>query len=261
MKTALIIATYNWKSALNLCLESVLNQKQMPDEIIIADDGSREDTRELILRFQQLSPVPLIHVWHEDTGFRLAEIRNKAIKQSSCDYIIQIDGDVILHPYFVKDHIQFAQKNSFIKGRRSNISSKKSAEILKNHKAFIRWYHWGVLRKEHGFRSSFLHKMFKSEPKSTADGVMGSNMAFWKKDFMLVNGYNNQLQGWGAEDKELAQRLVNMGLVQRKLKFAAVQYHIYHKESDKSNQSLQLSEVDLAKEHKIIQCQHGIAQV
>ena len=118
MKVSLLISTYNRPDALELCLKSVLHQVYMPDEIIIADDGSKDETRDVIQKYADLSVVPLQHVWHEDNGFQLAMIRNKAIAVANGDYIIQIDGDLILHPYFVKDHKDFAKRNSFVRGSR-----------------------------------------------------------------------------------------------------------------------------------------------
>ena len=77
ISTSLIISTYNRSDALELCVKSVLRQSLLPDEIIIADDGSKEDTGELIHQLAASSEVPIIHVWHEDLGFRLASISNK----------------------------------------------------------------------------------------------------------------------------------------------------------------------------------------
>lgn len=114
IKTSLLISTYNWCEALNLCLNSVLQQSQQPDEIVIADDGSREDTKLIITEFSKKSSTPVIHVWHEDIGFRKTIILNKAIAKCSADYIIQIDGDLILHKHFIKDHIRFARANMFV---------------------------------------------------------------------------------------------------------------------------------------------------
>ena len=118
ISTSLIISTYNRSDALELCVKSVLRQSLLPDEIIIADDGSKEDTGELIHQLAASSEVPIIHVWHEDLGFRLASIRNKAIAKASKEYIIQIDGDIVLHKDFVKDHVRFAKKGSFVTGSR-----------------------------------------------------------------------------------------------------------------------------------------------
>jgi len=105
MRISLVISTYNWPEALELVLKSVLKQELMPNEVIIADDGSSISTKKLITKFKDLFTVPLIHVWHEDNGFQKATILNKAIAESSGDYIVQVDGDCIIHHKFIKDHV------------------------------------------------------------------------------------------------------------------------------------------------------------
>ena len=94
-KVSVIVSTYNRPDALELSLKSLMLQTRLPDEIVVGDDGSGPETREVVERMQSISPVPIIHVWHPDEGFRLAAIRNKAVLASTGDYIIQIDGDII----------------------------------------------------------------------------------------------------------------------------------------------------------------------
>ena len=101
MTVSLIITTYNWPRALYLCLDSVMQQTVMPSEILVADDGSGISTRDVVRHFQNISPVPVHHIWHEDRGFRVAAIRNKAIAASSGDYVIHVDGDLILQRNFI----------------------------------------------------------------------------------------------------------------------------------------------------------------
>ena len=137
ISTSLIISTYNRSDALELCVKSVLRQSLLPDEIIIADDGSKEDTRELIHQLAASSEVPIIHVWHEDLGFRLASIRNKAIAKASKEYIIQIDGDIVLHKDFVKDHVRFAKKGSFVTGSRVLIREGLTQKMLAERNCMI----------------------------------------------------------------------------------------------------------------------------
>ena len=98
---SLIITTYNWEKALNQVIQSALNQTVLPGEVIIADDGSKPPTKELIQKFQKNSPIPIIHSWQEDDGFRAAMSRNKAIAKASYEYLIIIDGDIILHLYVI----------------------------------------------------------------------------------------------------------------------------------------------------------------
>ncbi len=65
-KSTLIISTYNWHQALELVLLSIKNQVILPSEVIVADDGSAYETKQMIENYQKDFPVPLIHVWHED---------------------------------------------------------------------------------------------------------------------------------------------------------------------------------------------------
>ena len=127
---SLIISTYNWPQALQLCLESVRQQKVMPQEVFIADDGSGEETRTLIQQFQKNFPVPLHHVWHPDNGFQRAKILNRTIAQTNNHYVVQIDGDVIVHPRFVEDHLSLATEGRFLAGGGINLSQEISKEVL-----------------------------------------------------------------------------------------------------------------------------------
>ena len=110
-KCSLVTPTYNWPEALELLLKSVLNQSVLPDEVIIADDGSKPDTKLLIDQYKKDFPIPLIHIWHEDKGNRKPRIMNKAIAKANYEYIIEIDGDIIMNRYFIQDHLDLSQND------------------------------------------------------------------------------------------------------------------------------------------------------
>ena len=129
-KCSLVTPTYNWPEALELLLLSIMNQTVMPNEVIIADDGSKSETKELIEHFQTIFPVPLIHIWHEDIKNRKPRIMNKAIAKASFDYIIEIDGDIIMNKYFVEDHLRFAEKGFYLYGSRVNIKQSLLADLF-----------------------------------------------------------------------------------------------------------------------------------
>src|SRR5579871_5870564 len=97
---SLIIATYNWKEALALVLATVRAQSVLPGEVLVADDGSRDDTRALVEREAATFPVPLRHCWQEDSGFRKSRILNEAFARAAGEYLIEIDGDMLVHPEF-----------------------------------------------------------------------------------------------------------------------------------------------------------------
>ena len=127
----LLIATYNWPEALSLILKSVAQQSILPDEVIIADDGSDNRTRTVIEEFQRILPVPLHHEWQPDNGFQKTIILNKALAKAKGDYIIQVDGDVLLHKKFIEDHLRFAKPNSFVAGTRVIMNQALTKEVIR----------------------------------------------------------------------------------------------------------------------------------
>jgi glycosyltransferase involved in cell wall biosynthesis len=259
MTTSLIIATYNWKEALELSLQSVLQQTVFPDEVIIADDGSREDTAALIQEYQKKIPVPLIHVWHEDHGFQLAQIRNKAVARSDKDYIIQIDGDIILHASFIEDHIKRAEENRYVKGSRVLLSEALSKQKLTEKNIHFGLFEKGLKNKLNAIHLPYLHFLFNAEIKDPFK-IRGCNMAFWRKNFIQVNGYNEEISGWGREDSELVMRFINSGIYGKALKFGGIAYHIYHPENKKNNLHLNDEILESTIHQKLIRCNKGIDQ-
>ncbi len=234
MTISLIITTYNRLDALELVLLSVLAQRVMPDEVIIADDGSAKETQELIQKYQSIFTVPLIHSWQEDKGFRAARSRNLAISKSSSAYIIVLDGDMVLHPMFINDHKIYAQRGFFVNGSRALLSEKSTQKHLQERKHVIRWWNFGVMAKENAIRMPWLHKIIKGQ-LTGPEGVRSANMGFWKSDLIEVGGFDEAFVGWGREDSELAVRLMNAKVNRKNLKFAAIGFHLYHREEPRDH--------------------------
>ena len=243
MDCSLIITTYNWKSALELVILSSLRQSYLPVEIIIADDGSRDDTRKLIELLNKKSSIPIIHSWHEDEGFRAAKARNKAIAMANSDYIILVDGDMILHKDFIYDHCSFSKPGFFVQGIRAKLSSKKVKKLFKLRQINFNTFENGIKNKRNNVRSSILSFMFSGTRLFNRLKMLQTcNMAFYKKDCIKINGFNEDFVGWGREDSEFGARLINLGCKRRDLRFKGIGYHIHHEG---------VSRVMLDKNHKI----------
>lgn len=259
MKTALLISTYNWKEALDLVLQSVHLQSVFPDEILIADDGSKEDTKELINLWKTKSSIPIKHFWQEDKGFRKTIILNKAISGSEADYIIQIDGDIILSPKFIQDHYEERKEGFFLNGSRALINEENTKKLLNTKALCLKSVKKNIKNKINATRFPLLSKYFRKD-HIKSDNVKGCNFSFWKKDFIAVNGYNNEMNGWGHEDIELAARLNNLGIRQRRLKMKAVCYHLHHAFFDRKNEIANLETYHRVINNKIIHCNDGYEQ-
>lgn len=238
LSVSLIISTYNWPEALALCLKSVLDQRVLPDEVIVADDGSGESTRRVVDAFRETCPVPVLHIWQEDDGFRLARIRNKAIAAAKGEYIVQIDGDILMHPFFISDHIRFARKDAFVRASRVYLDAALSKYLMETGTTAVSIFSKGLSNFFSALHVPLLWPFFATAYKNKGDEryeIHGCNMAFWRQDAIAVNGYNEDFSGWGPEDKEFVARLLNMGKVKRFLKLGGIAFHLYHKENPKPN--------------------------
>lgn len=255
----LIISTYNRPEALEVVLISILKQTVFPDEIIIADDGSTNETKELLKKYQLLFKINIIHCWQEDQGFKLSQIRNKAIAQAKGDYIILIDGDIVLEKHFIADHIKNAVPGYFIQGSRVMLSPELTAKIIEEKNFSINFMSAGITNRFNTIRNRLLSGLMLNTLSDKFKSIKGCNMAFWKTDIIKVNGYNEDFIGWGSEDKEMAVRFYNSFIFGKKLKFAALGYHLYHP----INLDIELFEnnnriLEQAKTTKSTFCQNGI---
>jgi glycosyltransferase involved in cell wall biosynthesis len=259
--SSLIISTYNWPEALRLCLLSVLEQSVLPDEVIIADDGSTGQTADVIEAMRPTFPVRLVHVWQEDNGFQLSKIRNKAIAMSSCDYIIQIDGDLILHKHFIKDHLALSKRGTFVAGSRVLMNKELSQKMFYLDRGRITPFQSGLGNFTNRFSIAWLSR-YMADRYKTHDifALRGCNMAFWRDDLLRVNGYNEVFHGWGREDNEIAVRLLNSGVRKRAAKFAGVVFHIYHPEVDRARCPKNEAYLTEAMLNKTVYCCQGIHQ-
>ena len=256
---SLVTPTYNWPQALELLLLSIKTQSVLPNEVIIADDGSRPETTELIKKFQENFPVPLIHIWHKDNGNQKPAIMNKAIAKAKYDYIVEIDGDIIMHKDFVKDHLTYAKKGQYLFGSRVNIQKNILEDIFKNKTIHFSFFSKGIKKRTRTLRIP-IFMSFEKEHHNISKKLRGCNMSFWREDFIKINGFNEGLVGWGVDDSEMIQRLHNIGIVGKRLKHAGIAFHIYHKEQDKSHIALNNAIEDEVREKKIKFIEKGINQ-
>ena len=232
---SLIVTTYNNPPFLEMVLKSILKQRVCPKEVVIADDGSGVETKELIDRYRQLFPVPLIHSWIPDQGFRLSMSRNKAIAKATGDYIVMIDGDMVLTPHFIKDHQKLMRKGFFVVGSRAPLDEKETRRRLQTLNPVFHFWSRGLMKPQVLVRIPFLAAWLKG--KSGITRAKGCHLAFWKEDCVKVNGFDENFASWGYEDSDFFQRLLNIGIKRKNAKGMAGAVHLYHPEENRVNAS------------------------
>ncbi|MBL4908531.1 MAG: glycosyltransferase family 2 protein [Alteromonadaceae bacterium] len=236
--TSVVLSTYNEPKWLEKVIIGFQHQTELPDEIVIADDGSTHETKKVIDSLRAASPFPLIHIWQEDDGFQKTKILNKALHEVMGEYIVFTDGDCIPRNDFVKTHKENAQKGYFLSGGYFKLplqtSQSITAQDIKNGNAFnINWLANNGLKKTYktlkltalGWQQKMLN--FLTPAGATWNG---HNASGWLTDILHAKGFDERMQ-YGGEDRELGERLFNAGIKSKQLRYSAVVVHLDHKHS------------------------------
>lgn len=261
MKVSVIVTTYNNPSALKRVLDGFLFQRRLPDELIVADDGSGVETEEVIKSFSKKASFHVKHVWQENRGFRAAKIRNEAIKKTDADYIILLDGDCIPNRHFVDDHLRLKERGLFVQGKRI-LMSKKASETFTSDNANSPFSLFGLLvsnsisNPHHLIRVPF----FPALRYVKLRGIKSCNMGIFRDDLIAVNGFNEAFVGWGREDSELAVRLYRYGLKRKQHPFMAICFHLWHLSHPRDTLSINDKILEETIKNEVYSCANGIVK-
>lgn len=259
MRLALVITTYERPDALAAVLASVARQQVAPAEVVIADDGSGAATQEVARKFiaQSRAPARIVSQPHE--GFRLTRLRNLAIAATDADFIVFVDGDMMLHPQFIDDHARLARRGFYTQGVRAHADADLTQRLIAKPEKQPGFWSPGL----GGLRRAYL---LHSPPMSKLTRVMangfiaikGCNQGFWRDDLVRVNGFNEAIQGWGPEDKELAARLENSGVRRQTLLFGGIACHLHHAPASRAALPKNLALLEETCRERRTRCQLGL---
>lgn len=236
MKLSVIVTTYNSPAWLEKVLWGYSVQSHQDFELIIADDGSTEDTRELIDRARNETGLVIKHVWQEDMGFRKCRILNKGILEATSEYLVFSDGDCIPRKDFLEVHAREAEPGKYLSGGYHKLPMSTSEaisreDIISGRCFTLKWL------KAHGMRPSHKNSKLTASPLKakifntltpTACNFKGSNGSVWLKDALAVNGFDERMP-WGGLDREFGVRLINSGVKPKHVRYNAIVIHLDHK--------------------------------
>ncbi|MCL9775442.1 glycosyltransferase [Vibrio methylphosphonaticus] len=265
-KASIIVAFYNNLDVLSVVLKALESQSEKHFEVIIADDGSREDVVANLKAEIADSPLDIQHVWHEDAGFRKNRCLNLCIKASRSEYLIFIDGDCVPQTHFVEDHLSEAKLNRVVNGRRADLSPRCSELLVASSsperfvvdnfgKMVVDGLRGQGKNVEKGYRLS--NEWLRQKLQNKKKGLVGCNLSLHKADLLRINGFDMRYEAAGTgEDSDIDFRLQLLGVEIHNCFYKANQVHIYHKELPR----LPVNDVLFAKvkEEKIAYTQFGL---
>ncbi len=235
MRISVIISTYNQPAWLEKSIWGFAAQTHRDFELVIADDGSTDETRQLIERLRSETSVTIRHVWHEDHGFRKCTILNRATIAAEAEYLVFTDGDCIPRRDYLAQHARFAEPGYFLSGGIVRLPMPLS-RLISNDDIVAGQAHDLSWLRTHGLNWSLKHYKLVSSPRIAAllDSITttkatwnGGNASTWKESVLRVNGFDERME-YGYEDRELGDRLMNLGLRGKRLRYRAALVHLDH---------------------------------
>lgn len=237
---SIIVSTYNSPDYLSATLDALGTQDSAGFEVVIADDGSAEPTVTMLEDKKHEVNYPLLHAWHEDDGFRAAAARNNAVRKSTGEYLVFLDGDCLAPANFVSRHRSCAEHGYFVRGSRVMLTESFTRDLLSGRRLPDSLMQWCLLRltgKVNRIAPLFPLPYAKHRKATDWYGVKTCNLGMWRDDFEAVNGFDENYVGWGHEDADLAVRLIRNGVRRREGRHDVPVVHLWHPENSRDQLS------------------------
>jgi glycosyltransferase involved in cell wall biosynthesis len=270
---SVIVTTYNRPDALSEVLSALLDQTDGNYEIIVADDGSREDTRAVVQRFQQQQQeraeksIPLIHAWQSDDGFRASAVRNLGVYGSAGDYLVFLDGDCVPRADYVARQRTLAEPGFMVSGSRVLLSERLTAALLRDHcaasasrRGLLYWFRQRLTGNANKILPLlvFPDSSLRHYRKVRWNRIKSCNLGIWRSDYASVNGFDETFVGWGHEDADIVLRLARFGIRRKGGAFSTEVFHLWHKENTRVTESANRLKVQQRMVSKLIQAEVGL---
>jgi glycosyltransferase involved in cell wall biosynthesis len=235
---SVVVSTYNRPDALQASVESLFSQTDRDFEIIVADDGSGPATRACVEQLMARAPVPLTHAWQEDTGFRLARVRNLGIHLARGEYFLFLDGDCVVQRDFVAQHRRLAERGFMVTGSRVLLNEAFTRRVLEQHidlqaltlgQHIGAWLTGGIMKLFQLYMR--LPDIGRRRTRFSFRRIKGCNLAAWRDDLARINGFDESFTGWGYEDSDFVARLHNAGIHRKDGACATEIFHLWHREA------------------------------
>ena len=257
-RLSLIISTYNRPDALAKTFAGVALQTRLPDEVLIADDGSGQSTRVVVESWAKAQPFPVKHVWQEDNGFRKTVILNKSVAVAAGDYLVFTDGDCVPHARYVEDHLAIAEPGFWVQARRSFVEEGFVPQFEPGRTSVYRWMLTGRIT---GAAKGIRLPLPIVQRDTAQRGIIGCNLAVWREDLLAINGFDEEYSGWGiGEDSDMGTRLYHLGR-RRKFVYAhAIVFHLNHPRSPRDHVAGSLARLEETIRSGKVRCARGLDQ-
>ncbi|HEV3023712.1 MAG TPA: glycosyltransferase [Pirellulales bacterium] len=260
---ALLLSSYQRPANLRRALESIALQHGVDGrfELVVTDDGSTDETPRIVQEFARRVPFRVGFTTHPHAAFQLARCRNEGARSSSAPYLLFLDGDCILPSDHVRIHLERRRPGVVMAGDCCRLDKETSDRVTSD---VIRHGNLESLAPKSERRrlrkldlSSWLYRVIRHPTKPK---LIGNNVGIWRSDFVRVNGYDENFQGWGCEDDDLRLRLRKASVRVESIVRWTHTYHLWHpNEATLPSKWKQGANVDyLLRKGRLTRCRNGL---
>jgi glycosyltransferase involved in cell wall biosynthesis len=198
-------------------------------EIVVADDGSQDATRDVVHEFQCKSRFQVLFATHKHDGFQLARTRNDGVRASTAPYLVFLDGDCVAPRDHIVQHLRRRRHRTAMAGFCYFLDPATSARI---DEASIKSGAYAQLptraQKRRLTRMDRKARLYALLRLPRRPKLYGGAFGMWRRDYEFVNGFNEAFTGWGCEDDEFRLRLGRAGVRVRSILRWTRTYHLWH---------------------------------
>jgi glycosyltransferase involved in cell wall biosynthesis len=231
LEVAICVTTYQKPWHLRRTLASILGQRGIAGrfEAVITDDGSTDETPEIVEQFRRTVDFPVAFTTHPHAAFQVSKCRNEGARATRAPYLLFVDGDCVLPPDHVATHLAQRRPGYALLGDcyriEREISDTLSEEGARRGE-FLTWEINGERgRHARAHRKAVWYNLIRHPRKPK---LVGNNFSVWRADFERINGFDEKFCGWGQEDDDLGLRLRRAGVRLQSILGKTRSYHLWH---------------------------------
>ncbi len=270
MLISVIVTTYNRPDALSAVIRALLDQTDPDFEVIIADDGSGQPTRDALAAFRNaartLGLKRLVHAWQPDDGFRASAARNLGVFASKGEYLVFLDGDCVPRPDFIARHRLLAERGFMVSGSRVLLSEEFTKSVLSSGETIhMRGLSYWLQQRLAGNTNKivpllhFPNTGLRHYRKVKWSRIKSCNLAIWRDDYVAVDGFDESFVGWGHEDADVVLRLARHGIRRKGGAFSTEVFHLWHRENTRATESENRQRVEERMKTGVIRADTGLS--
>jgi GT2 family glycosyltransferase len=227
---AVIVTTFKMPWHLRRVLESIACQRTSRRlEVVVADDGSTDETAEVVAQFAAKAAFPVTFVTHPHAGFHAARCRNEGARHSTASHLLFCDGDCLLPPEHIDQHLALWRPGCVTCGYCVRFDQSTSHEITLDTVQSGEFVRHAVPEERSKLRAMHAKCVFYSLiGHATKPSFRSGDFLLARADFERVNGFDERFCGWGCEDDDFGRRLrtANVRLVSALHRTCV--YHLWH---------------------------------